>query len=67
MAGHHVSDVQYANNGETEKNHVLDFHWTTPPFTRPSGPVHLRLVNIHDSKAIHAITNSVMTNENTRG
>jgi hypothetical protein len=58
--------VQRADKEYGQENEVTQFH-ITPPFTRPSGPVHPRDVKIQDRRAIIPITVKVIANAKTNG
>jgi hypothetical protein len=61
-----VPNVQCADEEDGQKHQIAEFH-ITPPFTSPSGPVHPREVNTHESSAIIPITVKVIAKAKTNG
>lgn len=62
-----VPEEQYRDDDERERKPVLEFHYLTPPFMSPSGPVHPREANSQLPRAIIPTTVNVIANANTIG
>jgi hypothetical protein len=62
-----VEDEKRADKEDGQKNPVLEFHYITPPLTRPSGPVQWRLANSQPRIAVIPITVKVIANAKTNG
>ena len=57
-----------ANDGYQQQDQDMEvFHPACPPFTRPRGPVHPRVVNSQASRAIMAITPRVVNSRKGTG